>query len=317
MLVPKEVRKIVLFVEGGIGKNIAGTAVVRAVKKQYPDKDLIVVASCVEIFMHNPNVKRTYNHGNPLHFYEDNVEADTYFMKAEPYLHIDYVNKKKHIVQCWCEALGVTYDGNKPDLFVTPNEKISAEQRKEQIAGKKPLLLIQWTGGKPPEEKTEMKYKEALAPMFRRSLLYKEIANVVESLKDKYCIGIVGHTNFPEIKGANIVFHPIRNTLALLSVCDKFIGIDSFCQHALAAYGKSGTILWGGTSPVCLGYDVHNNVTKVACSTPFCHRPNSFLLDTQVSGQIWDCVEGELCLKHSAKEILNAFNEKACKKKGE
>ena len=57
----EKVKNIIFICDGGIGKNIVGTAVVRAIKKQFPDKNIIVVAGCPDVFMYNPNVYRTYN----------------------------------------------------------------------------------------------------------------------------------------------------------------------------------------------------------------------------------------------------------------
>jgi len=307
MQIGEGIEKIVLIVEGGIGKNVMATAVVRAIKKQHPNKKLVVVAGCSEVFFNNPNVKRVYNFGNPLHFYEDNVEPSTVLFKVEPYLHPDYIARKKHLVECWCEMIDIKFDGSKPDLYMTPNEIDAAEKRKEEICKGKELLLIQWSGGKFPDDTTETKHREAMAVMYRRSLKKTEIQKIVDLLKEKYHIGIIGHTNFPEIVGTDKIFHPIRNTIALLRVTDKFIGIDSFAQHTLAAFNKSGLIFWGGTSPVCLGYDVHNNIFKEACPQPFCHRPNSYLLDIQPNGAMWDCPYGETCLSYSAENIIELF----------
>ena len=91
MRVPKATKKILFFVEGGIGKNIVATSVVRAIKKQYPEKDIIVIAGCPEVFYNNPNVKRTYNFGNPLYLYEDQVGIESVVFRIEPYYHYDYI----------------------------------------------------------------------------------------------------------------------------------------------------------------------------------------------------------------------------------
>ena len=47
-------QKIVLQVSGGIGKHVAATAVVRAIRKQYPDGQLIVISAYPIVFRHNP-----------------------------------------------------------------------------------------------------------------------------------------------------------------------------------------------------------------------------------------------------------------------
>ena len=48
----------VFHIEGGIGKNIVATNIVRAIKKAHPERNLIVVAPYPEVFVHNPNIYR-------------------------------------------------------------------------------------------------------------------------------------------------------------------------------------------------------------------------------------------------------------------
>jgi len=313
MQINEKIKNIVIIVEGGIGKNISATAVVRALKKSYPNKRIIVVAGCPEVFFYNPNIYRTFNFGNPLYFYDDFINDETVILKSEPYLEHGYINKQKHVVESWCDQLGIPCDSIEPDLYFLDNELEMAKfyVEKTQDNAKKEMILLQWIGGKVPEDKSNDKLKVSLMTMFRRSLPLIEIEKVVAYLKDKYVIGNVGHSNFPEIKDTNIVFFPIRSTLALLPYVKTFIGIDSFLQHAAAAkqINKKGVVLWGGTSPKCLGYDAHVNVTKEVCATPYCHRPNSYLFDAQANGQMWSCIHNEKCLKYSADEIIKVFED--------
>ena len=44
--------------EGGLGKIIASTAVVRAIKKKYPDHKIIVISPWFQVFDGNPNIYR-------------------------------------------------------------------------------------------------------------------------------------------------------------------------------------------------------------------------------------------------------------------
>jgi hypothetical protein len=313
MKISEKVRDIVFIVEGGIGKNISGTAVVRALKKAYPDKRIIVIAGCPEVFFYNPNVYRTFNFGNPLYFYDDYVNKETVILKTEAYLDSGYINKEKHVVESWCDQLEIPCDGVEPDLFFLDSELEMAKYyvEKTQDNAKKEFVLLQWIGGKVPKDKSNEELKMNLLTMFKRALPKEEIEKVVEHLKDKYIFGSVGHENFPPIKNTNTVFFPIRSTIALLPYVKTFIGIDSFLQHAASAkqINKKGIVLWGGTSPKCLGYNTHINITKEVCQTPYCHRPNSYLFDAQPNGSMWSCLQNEKCLKYTADEIIKIFEE--------
>jgi uncharacterized phage-like protein YoqJ len=55
---------IIFNPEGGLGKIIASTAVVRNIKATYPDHKIIIVTPWPEVFLNNPNVERVYRSGN-------------------------------------------------------------------------------------------------------------------------------------------------------------------------------------------------------------------------------------------------------------
>ncbi len=305
-----KIRNIVFICEGGIGKNIAGTAVVRAIKKAYPKKNIIVVAGCPEIFMNNPNVKRTFHFGNALYFYEDWVTDETYVIKDEPYFHYDYLQKTKHVVECWCEMIGVPFDGIEPDIFFIPSELEAAKIFADELTdnGKTELVLLQWVGGQVPDKANDSKsFKDKLAQMFRRAMPQEQAQAIADYLvKENYTVINVGHPNYPQLTGVKNPTLPIRAIISLLTQAKTFVGIDSFIQHAAAAkqIQKKGVVIWGGTSKLCLGYDLHENLETVACSTPACHRPNSYLFDIQQNGQIWACPWGEPCMKRPISEVI-------------
>ena len=50
---------IIIPIAGGIGKCIAGTAFVKAVKKQYPNSKIIVSSPYPSVFKHHPDISET------------------------------------------------------------------------------------------------------------------------------------------------------------------------------------------------------------------------------------------------------------------
>jgi len=309
---PDSIDTIIFFCEGGIGKNIASTAVIRAIKKQFPTKKIVVVGGSPEVFIHNPHVKKLFNFGNALHFYSDLIadNPSAYIMKVEPYMHYDYLNKNKHVVECWCEMLGIEPDGVEPDLFFSPNELEAAKLYVDEFTnnGKKKFAIIQWVGGKTPGQPNNPKeMKGLLAEMYRRATPQKQMQEVVDFLvKECNCkVGVVQHPNFPKLEGTEVIFFPLRASISLIYYSDYFIGVDSFLQHAASAkqIQKKGLVIWGGTAKTCLGYDMQDNWEIKACPSPACHRPNSYLLDMQINGQMWDCPYGEPCMKRNITEV--------------
>ena len=65
---------VVWHIEGGLGKNIAATALCESIKKTYPDRKLIMVVSHPEVFLNNPFIDRVYFVGNKSYFYDDYIK---------------------------------------------------------------------------------------------------------------------------------------------------------------------------------------------------------------------------------------------------
>lgn len=303
--------QIVLMVTGGIGRNIMATAVVRSIKEAYPGKDLVVAATCPDIFLKNPHVRRVVNIGSAAYFYEDYVEeSKSVVFNVEPYISFDYLYRRKHFTECWCDMIDVSFTGPEPELYFTKNERRMAKLYLEGFDRK--MVLFQHTGGKKPEDKSEKAKITARSAMYRRSIREEIVTEVTDGLVQRgFMVGSVGHdTQFHPGK-AELVNFPIRSILALLVHIPHVICIDSFLVHGAEALGKRTLCLWGGTNPKVLGYEQHRNLTREACPTPMCHRPNTYLFDMQPTGYMWECPHDDTCMDYTSAEILKAFDEEA------
>jgi hypothetical protein len=56
----KQNKYSIFHIEGGLGKHVAATAVARAIKKNHPERDLIVVCAYPEIFINLDFISRVY-----------------------------------------------------------------------------------------------------------------------------------------------------------------------------------------------------------------------------------------------------------------
>ena len=54
---------LVWHIEGGLGKNIAATALISELSKKYSNRKIIIVASYPEVFLNHPDVYRVYKVG--------------------------------------------------------------------------------------------------------------------------------------------------------------------------------------------------------------------------------------------------------------
>ena len=73
--------------------------------------------------------------------------------------------------------------------------------------------------------------------------------------------------------------HGERESIAFLTSCDYFIGVDSFIAHAAAAIGLRGLVIWGPTSPDNWGHETATNIIGNELSCAPCNRPRPYIPD--------------------------------------
>tara|TARA_R110000824_G_scaffold226520_4_gene414319 strand:- start:140 stop:1033 length:894 start_codon:yes stop_codon:yes gene_type:complete len=240
------------FIQGGLGKNVAATALVKSIKKSYPDRELIIVCSWPQVFLNNPNIDRVYNANNIPHFYEDYIEGkDIIVCNQEPYNQTGHVTKQQHVLKSWCELLGIEYTNQQPQLFYN-----YAEQKKFQHQpSPKPVLLIH-TGGGPTDDEVEYNWTRDIPMEFAASIVdkYSKTHNIIQVTRPK------GYKL--QHSSVKIIDTPMANLnlFSLLQNSNKRVLIDSCLQHAAAAMNLPSTVLWIGTSPTLFGYSQHQNI---------------------------------------------------------
>ena len=292
---------IVFIVSDGIGKNIMATAPLRGIRQKYPDSKITIVASHPEVFRGNPHVDEIYAMQATPNFYENHKDAMV--LCAQPYYHPDYISKKKHLIDCWCEQLDIPCDGEGPEIFLNKLEK---EKGLDFIRSKnRPVLAIQWQGGASP--KVAQDGSIVTPKMFVRGLHSKVVQNIIATLQEKYHILCLEYSNQPHIMGAEPFYTNLRDTFSVINSANKLLCIDSFAMHAAKGMGKDSVVCWAGTNPNILGYKSNINIRMNECPDPECGRPNSFLLDVDFKNEPWVCPYGELCTRHDEQDILDAL----------
>lgn len=274
----------VFHVEGGLGKNVAATAVARCIKKTYPDKELVIVCSYPEVFLHLPFVHRVYRLGITPYFFQEYIEGkDTLIFKHEPYFTTDHIYKRKNLIQNWCELYGLQYDGELPELNIS---KRIRDFVKVKYARNKPIMLMQTNGGL---------FQPNTLPYSWTRDMPKEVADVVaKEFSQKYHILQVCRTPFNVTGNSEGLFEPMSNLeiFSLLFLSEKRLLIDSCLQHAAAALNMPSTVLWIGSPSDIFGYEMHTNIqAKAPLNRP--KLPDSYLFDYNFDGMIHEYPYGE------------------------
>jgi hypothetical protein len=289
--------KFVIFhIDGGCGKNIAATAVVKSIKAEYPEHKLIVICAYPEVFLHNPNVFRVYKFGNIPYFYDDYIlNKDSIILRAEPYFSGDLLYKRKSLSNVWCDVFNIPCVDEAPELFLTTRELVFA-QNKIQADGS--ILLIQTTGGA-ESQAHPYSWSRDLPPIFAQDL--------VNSLKDSFSkILHVRRDNQPALENTIQVSDTFRNLFCCISIADKIIGIDSFVQHAAAALNKKATVGWISNSPIVFGHKIHHNIIANGAES-FRHRIDSYLeKDDWTGGRFYECPFDDITNLFDKKQFIES-----------
>jgi hypothetical protein len=266
-------------IQGGLGKNIAATALIRTIKETYNDRKLIIVSSWPEVFLNNPKIDRVYQLGQTPYFYEDYIEnKDVIISKHEPYHQTAHIKKEKHLIHNWCDLMGLEYKGQLPEIYPNYPQKmlVGAWTRN------KPILILQTAGG--PIDSNRYSYS------WTRDIPIELAQSIVNKYKTEYHIIQItrpGGYSLNDVERMDNVMSNIE-LFSLLVASTKRILIDSSLQHAATALGLTSTVLWIGTSPVVFGYKLHTNIQA---NLP--KRANqligSYIFDYQFDNNLHEC----------------------------
>jgi len=273
-----EEKYLVWHIEGGLGKNVAATSLLKSIKEKYNDRKIIVVASYPDIFVNNPHIYRVYRLGNTQYFYDDFIyNKDTLIFKHEPYFESNHIHKRKHLIENWCSILDIEYENQLPSLsFNLVQQRNLLKWQRE-----KPILVLQTNGG---PINSEQLYS------WTRDIPFDISLQIYEKFKDDYHIIQICKPSSRKIPGVEIVDQDLPNMdlFSMLMVSEKRILIDSCLQHAAAAMSLPSSVLWIGTSPKVFGYNLHKNFTAEIPKGQTKH-PNSYLFDYSFDGPPYEC----------------------------
>jgi len=270
---------VIFHIDGGCGKNIVATSVVKSIKSAYPEHKIIVISAWPEVFVHNPNIFRVYKFGNVPYFYDDYINnKDSIILRMEPYHSGDLLYKRKSLSEIWCDVFNIPCVDKKPEIYLSQREFIFAEQKMQKDG---PVLLIQSSGGA-DNQGHPYSWSRDLPPVFAQE--------IVNSVKDKFSKVLhIRRDNQPQLEGTYHVTDNFRNLFCYVALSDKILAIDSFAQHAAAAFNKKATVGWISNSPVVFGHEIHDNIVATGAES-FRHRIDSYLEeDDWTGGRFHEC----------------------------
>jgi len=291
---------VIFHIDGGAGKSVMATAVCVSIKAAYPDHKLIVVTAWPEVFLHNPLIYRVYKTGQFAYFYDDFVkDKNSIILRTEPYHCSDFINKKSHLVQVWCDLFGIKCVQIKPQLTLTQRELINAAKL---VNKQGPVLLLQTNGG---ADGQDVDYSWARdIPL----AIAQDLVNTVH--KDFNKILHIRRENQPKLENTIQVTDNLRNLFCYTYLSDKFILIDSVIQHVATALDKKAAVAWISNSPTVFGYSSNVNVGPQLAPN-YRHLVDSYLEDYDWIGRrLYECPFDDLDNLFDKQLFLDYLKEK-------
>lgn len=265
-------KKYIFNINGGIGKCIAATAVVKGIKENYPDHELIVVSGYPDVFINNPNVDKSYAYSQVNYFYPDHIEGnEVIVLSGDPYNETEFIRQDTHVIAIWYRMAGMEYKGQQPELFLSERE---IQYNLSKIQSDKPLFFMQTNGG---ADNQQNKYSWA------RDIPTGVVSKIIEHYAPKYNIVHIRRQDQIGYNGTSILNDDFRSVASLLTFSNKRLFMDSFAQHTAAALNLPSTVLWIANKPEVFGYGLHNNIL----ANPETRKPElktSFLHKYDISG---------------------------------
>ena len=255
---------IIFQINGGIGKSVAATGVVRSIKEKYPDDQLIVITAYPDVFLNNPNVDRCFGPMNFPYFYETFIkDQESMTMLHDPYLETNHIMSNEHLIKTWCNMNGLE-NWYAPEIYITKRE---IDFYSDKFHSDKPIFLLQTSGGAPGQEH---KYSWA------RDIPMIVAEKIVEEFRDTHNVVHVRREDQLSLNNTFPIHDNIRALSVLASISDKRLLIDSFLQHVCAAIQLKSTVCWVVNKPEVFGYPLHDNILAEPFTNPYDYKNSMY-----------------------------------------
>lgn len=241
---------IIFQVDGGLGKNIMATAMVKVMKKRYKNANIIVVSPFPDVFLNNPDVFEVYQPAQSNGLYLKYVkDKKCKIFVGEPYRQSDFITEKPiHLFNTWCELFGLRYNNEQPQIYLTQPE---IDYFKPYYKTDKPILAIQPNGG---PQGLGFQYS------WTRDIPEPNILELIEHYKNDYTIIHIKREDQKVYPDTLQALDGFRSIAILLQLASKRLLIDSFAQHLASSLDLKSTVCWITTKPEVFGYRLHDNI---------------------------------------------------------
>lgn len=259
-------KKCLINVEGGLGKNVMFTSILKEFKEQKGYDEVYVISPYYDVFKSCSAVTDAFPPGQGTLYQELVLDEDCDIYWKEPYSNQKFIKKQCHLFEAWAEELGfeLYHPGNQ---YVPQLDRVAEEYPKvAEIANKKmdewmhDFCIVQFNGGQSPLGDMKAEYHDQQQAIKRN---YYKGEKIVELLREKYPNATMVHfalPNEPTLAGTVKVEVPYLTYRLLAKEAKAVVCIDSSLQHLSTGACNNVTVIWGETRPEHFGYVCNTNV---------------------------------------------------------
>ena len=266
-------KKCLINVEGGLGKNVMLTGILREFKEQKGYDEVYVISPYHDVFKSCSDVTDAFPPMQGTLYQELVLDDDCDVYWKEPYSNQRFIKKQCHLFEAWAEEFGfeLYHPGNEYHPVL---DKLSEEYPKvKQMADhyikewKENFCIVQFNGGQSPlnpmkdQSGNPVVYNEQQEAIKRN---YFKGERIVRMLKEKYgqdcTIVHFALPNEPTIEGTVKIQAPYLTYHLLAAAAKAIVCTDSSLQHLSTGVNDNITVIWGETRPEHFGYACNTNV---------------------------------------------------------
>lgn len=243
------IQNVIFQIDGGLGKSIMATAILKVIKKEYQKANIIVITAYPDVFIGNPNVNKVLHQQQAVGIYKKYIQnKNTKVFITDPYSTSDFVTESNHLLKIWCNTYGLNYNGELPEIFLSKGEK---EYFTPFYRLDKPIMAIQPNGGGLGQP---LKYS------WTRDLPASVVNEVVDYFKNDFSILHIKRDDQIIYENTIGALDNWRSIAIMLTMSVKRLFIDSSSMHVATALNLPSVVGWIGTNPFVFGYDIHTNI---------------------------------------------------------
>lgn len=266
-------KKCLINVEGGLGKNVMLTSILREFKEAKGYDEVYVISPYHDVFKCCPDVTDAFPPMQGTLYQELVLDDDCDVYWKEPYSNQRFIKKQCHLLDAWADELGFSLgkpgDEYVPQLGYLVKEypalrKIADEKMDEW---KHNFCIVQFNGGQSPltpmqgQNGQPVQYNAHQEAIKRN---YFKGEQIVKLLREKYgpecTIVHFALPNEPSIEDTVKVQVPYLTYHLLAAEAKAIVCTDSSLQHLTTGVNDNITVIWGETRPEHFGYSSNNNV---------------------------------------------------------